>query len=141
MCLGDITQGPNPIEEGSGWKVFEVRDNGGLASPYFTFVAFPESEWLKDYCDLVISIENIFCPQSYNTGYHFFEKKEDADALADDVRRYSIRPVVVRKVRYKNVTAKGSQPVREFTGCIVYFPCVVAKEIFIEPEEEQKECA
>jgi hypothetical protein len=150
MCLKNITSGPNPTEQGEGWKVFRSID-GKLASYYFPKTKVLENLWIKD-----INLHNIVSQSNdeiYQTGFHIFEDKDGADALADELRRNGRCHIVVRKVRYRNITAKGSQEVTNLYTRAIFgvqigraqdssiFSCVVAKEIFIEPEEDQQECA
>jgi hypothetical protein len=147
MCLDKITQGPDPLEEGVGWKVFQYRAIDGdlvgvfsLSQPIdsISFTpSFRSGEWLCDERSYEIQADN---NEYYQTGFHFFRNKADAELIAD------IFGGILRQVRYKQVTAKGDQ---KFLVCHdpdkmkyewEYFPSLVAREIFIE-DEEQKECA
>jgi hypothetical protein len=146
MCLKTITEGPNPQEQGEGYKVFQYADdNGNTLVGSFTLFhritgkrftpSFQSDKWLSDPNNYEIEIKDD--DEFYETGYHFFEKKEDAELIA---RSYG---GTVRKVRYKNRSAKGTQCFNVFrhreeseTDCYRWdqFPCIVAREIFIEKE-------
>jgi hypothetical protein len=141
MCLQTITHGPNPQEEGEGYKLFiieegELLGNFALRNPDTNdrFVpTFQSGKWLTDPNNYPIEVQYGEC---YPTRYHFFANKADAELVARSIM------CVVRKVRYKNVTAKGRQSfyVRQNNGLAwKEFPVIVAKEIFIEPEEPPKE--
>jgi hypothetical protein len=138
MCLDTITQGQNPAEEGEGWKVFQVRDNQ-LGIPYIGS-NFLENQWITDTATGTLSTEKY--DMHYDIGFHLFEKREDALILLREFIKYGVF-VTLRKVRYKNVTAKGPQAVWDHRSVkYVRVPCIVAREIFIEPaEEEHEECA
>jgi hypothetical protein len=147
MCLTTITQGPNPTEEGEGWKVFANHLAGWrgftkehLRSP-LNFFFFLPNQWAQDNCHETLKTE--FQDHEYESGFHIFENKEDAQRYLESFANTSNK--VVRKVKYRSVTAKGKNRPSVWSDCNGYFsptvPCIVAREIFIEPEEEQKECA
>jgi hypothetical protein len=148
MCLTTVTHAPHPQEQGEGWKVFEQRDST-LVSPFLLFHApdffrqtFPTTNtWTTD--------ERNFCLNSeektpYPTGFHLFVNKEDAEVFSN--KAYAPQnPYVVRKVKYRNVAAKGRQIISEthWEGCTPQMvnqrsaTVIVAKEICILDEEPQ----
>jgi hypothetical protein len=80
----------------------------------------------------------------YKTGFHIFQNREDAEIYLESFKSWLTllgyqETAVLRKVRYRNVRARGTQEV-DFLKDGSLRPCIVAKEMFIEPEEE-KQCA
>jgi uncharacterized protein with NAD-binding domain and iron-sulfur cluster len=77
--------------------------------------------------------------QSYETGFHIFPSRENAISLLMEIESYakSINmSVTIRKVHYKNVMAKGTQRVWNTAKWdYLHVPCIVAKEILVEPVE------
>jgi hypothetical protein len=151
MCLETITHGPNPEEEGEGYKIFEcVEEDGSLVGGFTLYKpnkGQPEAgkswDWVRD-CTSYDRFTPQFKPGAwlndpnnyqiksewngnYETGFHLFVNKEDAEIVANYF--YGI----VRKVRYKNVTAKGTQSFSSDPDSQKY-PAIVAREIFIEEE-------
>jgi hypothetical protein len=135
MCLETMTHGPNPTEEGEGYKLFELSA-GKLVSP-FTLIQYGHGQfqqhyetntWMSDSRDYPLS--PYLSPERYQTGFHLFQNKEDAEYLlnrwSEDGTRF-----VTRKVKYRNVTAKGIQ-----FGLVKSFPTIVAREIFILEEND-----
>jgi hypothetical protein len=149
MCLNAITSGAEPEAEGMGYKVFALVDNL-LTSAILLNMTFKVGEWVVDDCQKVCWTTNGGQKAScYWSGFHLFEKKEDAEAFAGDYpgKRFDKatnfeRHLCVRKVRYRNVTATGLQ-VTDWDAekhKMHRANCIVSKEIFIEPEGEQQ-CA
>jgi hypothetical protein len=137
MCLEKITQGPNPEEQGEGWKVFELY-NGTLRNHCFLYDPVDDKvikheyltdTWIADNRRYLIPIDVL---TSYPTGFHVFLNKPDAEAYCN------LYGGKIHKVKYRNVTAKGTQYVRQtLPGDIgdnpaLHAPTVVAREIFIE---------
>jgi hypothetical protein len=151
MCLINLSQGPNPTEEGEGWKVFreswyvldttgEQIGGGTVASPLRLFW-FRFNQWVSDNRFEKINTEEDGL--EYETGFHIFEKKEDAERYLASFSDQ--RHKVVKKVKFRNVTAKGpNHPVlyceHDSDSGDYTVPCVVAKEIFVL-DEETTECA
>jgi hypothetical protein len=151
MCLTKITQGPNPEEGGEGYKAFgymEGLQRGQLAPMILLNRGFEVGKWITDeyggnLCATVGILDKCFKPEHhYLSGFHLFERKQDAEFFA----RYHSSDGVsycVRKVRYRNVTAKGPQllnakinwDTRQYEER--WGNCIVAREIFIEPEERE----
>jgi hypothetical protein len=149
MCLTTVTQGPNAEEEGEGWKVFNEnyvvfdttgrKVGGHLCSP-LKFFWFSSNRWEQDICFKKIKAEDGL---EYESGFHIFEKKEDAERYLASFVNPSQK--VIKKIKYRNVTAKGPNRAVLYSECdYEYFdltvPCVVAKEIFVFDEEPTK-CA
>jgi hypothetical protein len=134
MCLETISQGPDPAEEGEGYKVFEIcRPAGTLVSPLKDFT-FARNKWMSDQNDF-----NITEVVRYRTGFHIFSNREDAEAYSGSISVTGYRDFVVEKVKYRNVSAKGLH-LRKLYGNDSgrRVPCVVAREIFI-PEKIAEE--
>jgi hypothetical protein len=149
MCLTTLTQGPDPQEQGEGYKVFQEMGDGSLRSAYLLFNFENESEfyefyqtnsWMPDSKHYVIHATNENAP--YETGFHLFPNEDDAKLLAHSREKYSfdINPkYVVRKVKYRGVTAKGTQILYNPFTCdlektLIDATTIVAKEIFIEED-------
>jgi hypothetical protein len=149
MCLTTLTHGPNPAEEGEGYKVFRKLDNGELQSVYVFGglpYQYPANTWITDTKDFCLFDDEQ--GQEYQTGFHLFANQKDAELKAqsrNDVYGMYVTHVV-RKVKFRNVTAKGTDDVcRTSTASIcsdleenyicVTAPVVVAKEIFVEERE------
>jgi hypothetical protein len=140
MCLDSITQGPNPTEEGEGYKLFELID-GELTSPYFLrpqhervgFCQHYETNaWMSDSRNYPLA--PLQSKEYYQTGFHFFANQADAEAIL--IRwNASFHNFVLRKVKYRNVTAKGIQYFDENPNV----PTIVAREIFIEEDKKEEE--
>jgi hypothetical protein len=147
MCLNTITHGSDPTEQGEGYKVFQQMANGGLRSAYCLVNAENENEFYQFYQT------NTWMPDSkryflyaddnipYQTGFHLFATEDDAKLLAKNRQKDSFekREYVVRKVKYKGVSAKGTQTLFSFAARqnenkIIDAPTIVAKKIFIEEE-------
>jgi hypothetical protein len=138
MCLRTITHPANPAEEGVGYKLFAIEEEEGKLFGNFAlrhpdsqdrFVpCFERGKWLTD--PNRYEIEMTY-GQFYPTGYHFFEKKEDAELVAQAIA------CIALKIRYKHTTAKGTQEyyVRVNNGLAWReYPVIVAREIFIEDD-------
>lgn len=135
MCLETMTHGPNPTEEGEGYKLFELSA-GKLVSP-FTLIQYGHGQfqqhyetntWMSDSRDYTLS--PYFSNQKYQTGFHLLANQQDAESLVIRWSEGGYHLLVLRKVKYRNVAAKGYQ----FSMPGHTFPTIVAREIFIIEE-------
>jgi hypothetical protein len=146
MCLDSITHGPNPTEEGEGYKIFEL-DGEELYSPYFlrdlsdhdtqSFCQHYETNtWIADSRNYpLVPIDST---DYYQTGFHLFANQADAESILirwNSSWNTSFYKFVIRKIKYRNVTAKGIQYFDENP----HVPAIVAREIFIEEEQTKEE--
>jgi hypothetical protein len=138
-----VNSGPQPEAAGVGYKVFCVRDER-LYGVLIDRDPYKEGEWITD-----TEQKTLYSAwDTYDTGFHFFRHKPDAQIYLRNFQMYmTVRCLpgvaVLRKVRYRNVCAIGEHSVIINTD-VVMKPCIVAKEMFIEPEEEpeeEKQCA
>jgi hypothetical protein len=134
-----VTSGPEPQAQGVGYKVF-CFNNGTLRGMIVKTVELTEGEWIVD--QKLRTISSLW--ENYVTGFHIFQDREDAETYLESYQSWlnlieSPETAVLRKVRYRCVRARGKHEVR-FLEEGVLRPCIVAKEMFIEPEEE-KQCA
>jgi hypothetical protein len=134
MCLEIVTHGPDPQEQGEGYKVFRKLPEGELTSLYVffdddEFYSFPTNTWIADSSQCSLSDEG---KREYQTGFHLFANQKDAELKAGLSDTY-----VVRKVKYRNVTAKGKQIIYSWFDEWDNAPAIVAREIFIEEPKEQ----
>jgi hypothetical protein len=126
MCLETITHGPDPEEEGEGYKVFEICFSTGAILPPIRYFTFERNKWLSDPNDFQIT--------GYRTGFHIFMNREDAEAYSRSL--VGCRDFVIEKVRYRNVSAKGLHLRDLYGNDQSLVPCVVAREIFIPEKSE-----
>jgi hypothetical protein len=141
MCLDALTHGPNPQEQGEGWKVFQETTNGDLRSAYrlidlakpvgFYFSQdFPQNTWISDSRDYRLYADDRD-DLPYQTGFHILAEEAAAVSLAQILSdNFTDNTYTVRKVKYRNVTAKGIQYHGYHDNTTI-----VAKEIFVEEEE------
>lgn len=131
MCLENLDPEFN-ITEGEGWKVFMPDENGKLYNlgylhdvdkkDFFHYL-YDTNTWISD------PREYILPAALYQTGFHLFLNKEDAEAACGN-------DCCLRKVKFRNVTAKGTQVI--FHKNALEFrdvPALAAREIFIEEED------
>jgi hypothetical protein len=138
MCLLQVTSGKNQTATGVGYKAFCKKKSGLTNLVIASIKVHPVYTWIQD--EEIDFLSTSDCVD-YQTGFHIFEKKEDAEEFAKCFNEWFTVPkiygiAVVRKVYYRNVTARGTnqtflyvprknQPLREA-------PCIVAREIFIQ---------
>jgi hypothetical protein len=145
MCLTIVTSGPAPEAQGVGYKVFCIH-KGNLWGVIAKNDPLNEGEWIVDkkrgnlYAASFTQMSFLI----YKTGFHLFQNRKDAETYLESFKSWLTLigcqdTAVLRKVRYRNVRAKGKQEV-DFLKDGSLRPCIVAKEMFIEPEEE-KQCA
>jgi hypothetical protein len=140
MCLDTITSGPEREAEGGGYKVFSLGSSGNLCGLLFRkYDSCREGEWISDPCQKRLRAG------TYETGFHIFENESDAYQYRQNYHRLHLtheQGTVVRKVRYRNVCTRGSVVCARGNQSYetALKPCVVAREMFIEPEEKQQ-CA
>lgn len=123
MCLDTVSKRTKHYKV--GWKIFK-KDYGqkgrlwgwmiGPPSKYRN--GYKKGVWLKDVIKGIILTSNL---DEYPKGFHFYEKRKDAQY---DCSGY---PNVICKVKVRNVVASGLQ-----TGCRVG----VAKEMLILEERK-----
>lgn len=111
MCLHTVFHDQTFETQGEGWKVFLQNNKKELFTPIhlrdpntklFFRREFNPNTWMTD--DRDYSISNYFF-DTYPTGFHIFLNKEDAEKFAKNGEA----GIIVLKVRYKKVVAKGTQ--------------------------------
>jgi hypothetical protein len=126
------------LEDGEGWKVFTMRATSNgiiLVGEMFGGEPRPEGKWLneKDFrlrhhaLRRVLETDDII--MTYPYGWHVFRNREDAEEWGVDPEQ------CLRKVRFRKAGAAGFQKVGRGRN-MAFKPVVVAKEIFILPEDE-----
>ena len=126
MCLNRITMKvENPsLEEKTVYKVFELID-GGINFQYKTSQSF----LIKTDGWITALVQTVPCDKSnniYETGFHCYLSK--TAALDHCCAEYE----VVKKVIVREITYYGTQHEDEI-------PCLVARQMFIPSDSEQKE--
>ncbi len=110
MCLSKLDEKTKEVTE--GWKIFyrdmrpqfycdRIRSVYGkleVENPEAFVDSFPVNEWITDPQDIMLKDGH---DNEYQSGFHFYLKKEDAE--------YLVRPTVekLRKVKVKDITATG----------------------------------
>lgn len=126
MCL-DVVDNSIEIREVKGevyyygWKVFCRDDDGRLCGELFGAKSYRVNRWLKeeDYREYgderkkTLFTEDTY--KRYQIGFHIFLTREMA-------RRWKDYDGIIRKVKFRNVVAKGIQNIAQV---------VVAKEMLI----------
>ena len=117
MCLSSLADIKHSnIKRGIGWKCFHESKGGKLYGEYFAGNSpRPTNKWMK-------SNNGKIDGGTYEKGFHVFLNKKDALFNGG----YGL---AVRKVKFRNITAKGYQSYDQ--------PCIVAKEMLILPESKQ----
>jgi hypothetical protein len=146
MCLVDLNEEPiDETEEGIGYKVFSFSQpnlfsSSGLAFPIQGGQVFYD-KWLVDHAKINIRISE---DKTYQTGYHIFLNRADAECYRNSFMNH--RNKIVLQVKYRKVVAKGQHICQIGNPFSARVPCVVAKEIFVPSvekehvEKEHKEC-
>lgn len=127
MCLDylDIVVHEKYAKKTFGWKVFEKNQGILYGRTWNCRTPLPVGKWLKEHYyrpDKSKSRRNLNCggllgrTKPYPTGWHIYLTRQAARKLG-----------IPKKVLFRNPVAWGKQD-----GC----PIVVAKEIFIEQEQE-----
>uniref|UniRef100_A0A6M3XPJ8 Uncharacterized protein n=1 Tax=viral metagenome TaxID=1070528 RepID=A0A6M3XPJ8_9ZZZZ len=102
MCLSTIDKKTKNWKV--GYKVFDKYKNKLYPLYYNTSRPFKVNEWIKNPLKITIylfKVSDTFF-ERYETGFHFYRYKEDAEKFI-----YSNR--VVRKVKVRKLTATGTQ--------------------------------
>jgi len=99
MCLDELAE--FKVVKDYGWEVFQERYGqlAQLCRHNTPAVPIIEEEWQTDPNDYHLLTE--YGGKVYKTGFHLFTNKGDALCYANGN--------VVRKVRFKNIVAKGKQ--------------------------------
>jgi hypothetical protein len=130
MCLHEITN-REPTPEGIGYKVFYRCYGDALMSPLImgSDTYSPPYDWVTDQKEAKIrDVERDVC---YQTGFHIFKNKEDAEEFRFRMSPHSAR-YVVTKVSYRQAVVEGTNAVGFENGSYILKPCVVAREMKIE---------
>ena len=107
------------LDKGVGWKFFKINEKGKLKTPYLLF-EFPINRWVKDKAVKKIKF-GLRRDQTYPAGFHIYLTKKDADDMS------FCRGTIVKKVKYRNVVAKGYQGKHKV---------IVAREMLVIPNKK-----
>lgn len=106
MCLKTLEK--FKVHRYHGWQIFRIR-NGKLFGLYYNINEEVRlDEWMEDKNERVLLTDSWGGFRNYPTGYHIFLKKEDAEITAR-IAQTSQREVIVKKVKFTEVVAKGCQ--------------------------------
>ena len=105
MCLTHVDQQPQYPQTRIGYKVIDIKKNGDLCNPYTTTTNGettynPIGKWTVDKKDL--QIPNTNQTRTYKSGFHIYDKVEDARFA----RWYAANRKVFQ-VEYDDVVATG----------------------------------
>lgn len=132
MCLHSIEyKNDKPVDEDwkTGWKCFIINPTTKkLESPCFKSKTKIEVGKILTSSD---NIDMVWCNgryTSYIAGFHIWDNQKDA---IYDKRHLEI----VRKVRYRKVTARGTNDCGHGIYDCYYAPCIVALEMIVEEDE------
>lgn len=116
MCLNRPLDVKKIQNKGIGWKVFQKIERR-LVGPYIS-TTFTTRKTFKDKSTRELQYELV--NGYYPTGFHIFDKKEDAIKLAKYKNRFDRKaPYLVYRVKYSKITAYGSQDLGEFNQTVV----------------------
>lgn len=131
MCLSQLDK-TIKVKRYVGYKSFK-RKKGKLLGEFRTLNKVRKTgQWLKAVDFQEEDEDEIRAGNSgeyYPAGWHVYLRRRDA---VDYPCSY---PCVVRKIRFRNVIAKGFES-ESTTDGIKCFPVIVCKEIYIEPERK-----
>lgn len=116
MCLNRPIDIKKIQNKGIGWKVFKKYGNSifGL----YQWTKFSTRKTFIDESRLSLYYES--ADGYYTTGFHIFDKKEDAIKLANYKNTCdSQKPYIVYRVKYSNITAYGSQDLAGYQETVV----------------------
>ena len=130
MCLARLKD--FKVSKNYGWKVFFEADGKLYGEIFSTDKERKINRWLDsdDYLGVEGS-KRIMCSISYeiySSGWHIFLRKKDAKRWAKASHKLPGRDLVIRKVLFKEVVAKGEQ---------IHCRVVVAKKIKILPQKKK----
>ena len=134
MCLARLTD--FKVSKKHGWKVFFCL-GGSLHGEFCgTNEERKVNRWL-DSDDFLYdeNREQLICDstETYPVGWHIFLRKEDAKIWMK--KSVFKKHLVIRKVLFKEIVAKGEQ--QFFCDKIILFKVVVAKKIKILPQKKK----
>jgi len=137
MCLDRLAE--FRVTKDYGWQVFGKSKTGLVQLYHHPFQRHPtlvtEGTWQADSNGYFLRSYSCIFVKYYKTGFHLFTNKKDALRFAS-----ASNGGVIRKVRFRNLVAKGRQrlpshrsyPSREAN-------VIVVRERFVEPETKREE--
>jgi len=122
MCLDELAE--FKVTKDYGWGVFREED-GQLFQRFGCKSLVPEEKWQTDSNDYPLLTE--YDGKSYRTGFHLFTRKRDALSYVSPF----CKDDVIRKVRFRNIVAKGRQ-------CLPYTSSAKANVIVVRERYVEK---
>jgi hypothetical protein len=133
MCISILDKEPKKTTK--GWKVFNVvpgsepnvppsKDALYPLFPHISNLTFRPGRWMKDESDRLLQEEFPMYFRTYQTGFHFFRRKKDAEAYCRGAGE------TIREIRCRGVTGTGAQLVN-INQCLPFMEVACAREIFI----------